>query len=98
MSDHPPIEPSELDSFGESEEDGVMLTPSEWQRVRETVMALATTQKRIEELEAALEAIEKVGCMQREGDEEFWCRKDDSSHSTYCPRGIARAALGKVKP
>ncbi len=48
-------------------------------------------------LRAALEYIEKIGCMQRKSEEEFFCKYDDSAHSCYCPRGIARAALRGAK-
>lgn len=38
MSNEPDrIEPSELSTFGESDDEGVRLTPEEWQRVRATV-------------------------------------------------------------
>lgn len=40
----------------------------------------------------ALRTIRKIGCM-NEGKPEFWCRKDGSAHSVYCPAGIAEAVL-----
>jgi hypothetical protein len=41
----------------------------------------------------ALMHIEKIGCMQYEDEDEFWCKKDGSAHSIYCPAGIARQTL-----
>lgn len=38
----------------------------------------------------ALREIERVGCMNRPGDE-IWCKAHE--HSVYCPAGIARRAL-----
>jgi len=50
----------------------------------------------LRELAGALEAIATVGCMQRADEDEFWCKKDGSAHSIYCPRGLAEAALSRA--
>jgi len=57
------------------------------------ILAHRETMRERDALREALEMVEKIGCMQRVDEEEFFCRKDDTAHSIYCPRGIARDAL-----
>jgi len=51
---------------------------------------------KIEIYEEALMIIAKTGCMQKTDAEEFWCKKDGSAHSIYCPAGIAKIALQPI--
>ncbi len=48
---------------------------------------------RAAKFEAGLQKIAQIGCMQQETEPEFWCKKDGSAHSIYCPKGIAEEAL-----
>lgn len=47
-------------------------------------------------LGAALITIAQIGCMQKADEEEFFCKKDGSGHSCYCPAGIAEEALKAI--
>ena len=44
----------------------------------------------------ALLLIHKIGCMQQLNEEEFFCKKDGSAHSWYCPAGIAQKVLAET--
>lgn len=59
---------------------------------------LAAANERAEKLRQALERIHLVGCTLDEPEEEFFCRKDGSAHSVYCPASIAREALRPAAP
>jgi hypothetical protein len=59
------IGPEELSTFGESDEEGVRLTPEEWQRVRSTVLFLQQTDEEIECLSRGL-ALMNDGCLDLE--------------------------------
>lgn len=47
-------------------------------------------------LVSAMEWLKTVGCMQSKEEEEFFCKKDGSAHSAYCPAGIAIEALSEL--
>lgn len=69
----------------------------EFEAHQETIGHLDAARVQVGRLKEALQTIEKIGCMQRKEEEEHWCKWDDSVHSCYCPRGIARAALTDIK-